>query len=105
MRVREVRATAKVVNETARGKARIPRGVGAYVLRHARIGELLQIHGVDPLTVAHQTGTGLVMDDRAAVVEVHFARNAREARCCEGIRVKSEIPKCPRDRPCTAPWA
>ncbi len=37
----------------------------AYSFRHARISELLQIHGVDPLTVAQQTGTSLVMIERA----------------------------------------
>lgn len=60
----EMREAAKAVNKEARGKARIPPGVGAYAFRHARISELLQIHGVDPLTVAQQTGTGLVMIER-----------------------------------------
>jgi hypothetical protein len=41
--------------------ARIPPGVGAYALRHARISELLQVFDVDPLTVADQTGTSLAM--------------------------------------------
>ncbi len=60
----EMREAAKKVNAEARGKDRIPPGVGAYAFRHARISELLQIHGVDPLTVAQQTGTGLVMVER-----------------------------------------
>jgi integrase len=62
---REVRAAIDKVNEKARGKARIPPGATAYSFRHARISELLQIHGIDPLTVAAQTGTSLAMIERA----------------------------------------
>jgi integrase len=62
---REVRAAVKKHNEKARGRARLPPVVGAYAFRHARISELLQIHGVDPLTVAAQTGTSLVMIEKA----------------------------------------
>jgi integrase len=61
----ELREAAKKVNEKARDKDRIPAGVGAYAFRHARISELLQIHGVDPLTVAAQTGTSLAMIEKA----------------------------------------
>lgn len=39
-----------------------------YSFRHARISELLQLHGIDPLTVAHQTGTSL------QVIEKHYFR-------------------------------
>lgn len=42
----------------------IPDGASAYSFRHARISELLQIHSVDPLTVAHQTGTSIAMIER-----------------------------------------
>ena len=59
------RAAAAKVNEQARGKARIPPEASAYSFRHARISELLQVHGIDPLTVAAQTGTGLRMIERA----------------------------------------
>ena len=52
-------------NNKARGKARIPPGATTYSFRHARISELLQVHGVDPLTVAQQTGTSLAMIERA----------------------------------------
>jgi integrase len=38
---------------------RLPDGASAYSFRHSRISELLQIHGIDPLTVAIQTGTSL----------------------------------------------
>lgn len=62
---REFRAAVKRVNETARGSARIPAGASSYGFRHARISELLQIHAVDPLTVAHQTGTSLAMIEKA----------------------------------------
>ena len=51
-------------NKTAKGAKRIPKGVSAYSFRHARISELLQVHGIDPLTVAHQTGTSLRMIEK-----------------------------------------
>jgi integrase len=62
---REVRAAIAAHNEQARGKDRVPAGIGAYAFRHARISELLQVHGVDPLTVAQQTGTSLAMIEKA----------------------------------------
>lgn len=61
----EFRAAAKAVNVKARGKARIPPGASAYSFRHARISELLQVHGVDPLTVAQQTGTSIAMIEKS----------------------------------------
>lgn len=45
---RQFRAAADKVNEEARGKARIPPQATTYSFRHARISELLQIHGIDP---------------------------------------------------------
>jgi hypothetical protein len=57
-------ATAKV-NEEAGCKDRVPSTASAYSFRHARISELLQVHGIDPLTVAAQTGTSLRMIERA----------------------------------------
>jgi integrase len=65
MWARQVRAAIKAHNKTAKGKERLPVGVGSYAMRHARISELLQIHGVDPLTVAAQTGTSLAMIEKA----------------------------------------
>jgi integrase len=62
---REVRAAVGKYNEAANAKDQLPAGVGAYAFRHARISELLQLHGVDPLTVAHQTGTSLAMIEKA----------------------------------------
>lgn len=65
MWARNVRAAIKAHNKKAKGRQRLPDGVGAYAMRHARISELLQIHGVDPLTVAAQTGTSLAMIEKA----------------------------------------
>lgn len=65
MWARTVRAAVKAHNKKAKGRERLPVGVGAYAMRHARISELLQIHGVDPLTVAAQTGTSLAMIEKA----------------------------------------
>lgn len=59
-----IRKAAAAANETAKPAQRIPTGVSAYSFRHARISELLQVHHIDPLTVAQQTGTGLVMIER-----------------------------------------
>lgn len=60
------------VNANAKGRLRIPiankqkgqAGASAYSFRHARISELLQVHGIDPLTVAHQTGTSVAMIEK-----------------------------------------
>ena len=65
MWARHVRAALKKHNKTARAAKRIPIGASAYSFRHARISELLQIHGVDPLTVAIQTGTSLAMIEKS----------------------------------------
>jgi integrase len=65
MWARQIRAAVAKVNEKARGKTRIPTGATAYSFRHARISELLQLHGIDPLTVAAQTGTSLAMIEKA----------------------------------------
>jgi len=61
---RGIRAAATEANKKAKGAQRIPTGVSAYSFRHCRISELLQIHGVDPLTVAAQSGTSFVMIER-----------------------------------------
>jgi hypothetical protein len=62
---REMRAAIAKHNEEATGRSRISTGAGAYSFRHARISELLQLYGVDPLTVAAQTGTSLAMIEKA----------------------------------------
>ena len=61
---REFRAAAAKANEHLRGPDRITPDASAYSFRHARISELLQIHEVDPLTVASQTGTSLAMIEK-----------------------------------------
>lgn len=61
----QMRAAVAEVNREAKGEARIPPRAGAYSFRHARISELLQVHGIDPLTVAHQTGTSIAMIEKA----------------------------------------
>jgi hypothetical protein len=60
----QVRAAIVLHNKTAQGDTRVPAGASAYSFRHARISELLQVYGVDPLTVAAQTGTSLRMIER-----------------------------------------
>lgn len=62
---RNIRAALAAHNKEAKTKERLPPGATAYAMRHARISELLQLHGVDPLTVAAQTGTSLAMIERA----------------------------------------
>lgn len=61
----EVRTAIAAHNKTARGAERISTDASAYSFRHARISELLQVYGVDPLTVAAQTGTSLRMIELA----------------------------------------
>jgi len=60
-----MRVAIQKVSERARGKAPIPISSGAFSFRHARISGLLQMHGIDPLTVAHQTGTSHAMIEKA----------------------------------------
>jgi integrase len=61
----EFRAAATTANESLRGLDRIPPDASTYSFRHARISELLQIHEIDPLTVASQTGTSLAMIEKS----------------------------------------
>jgi integrase len=61
----EVRSAIAVHNKGAQRETRVPTEASAYSFRHARISELLQVYGVDPLTVAAQTGTSLRMIERA----------------------------------------
>ncbi len=67
-RHRWARATSAAIaeyNRKARGKSRVPPEASAYSFRHSRISELLQVYGIDPLTVAQQTGTSLAMIEKA----------------------------------------
>jgi integrase len=65
MWARQMRAAIAKHNEDAKGKNRVSTKASAYSFRHARISELLQLYGVDPLTVAAQTGTSLAMIEKA----------------------------------------
>ena len=60
----EVRAAVTAYNQSAQRELRVSKGASAYSFRHARISELLQVYGIDPLTVAAQTGTSLRMIER-----------------------------------------
>jgi integrase len=60
-----IRAAVAKVNKKAKGKNRIPPRATAYAFRHARISEMLQVHGFDPVTVAAQTGTSVRMIERS----------------------------------------
>jgi integrase len=60
----EVRTAVSAHNGRAQRELRVARGASAYSFRHARISELLQVYGVDPLTVVAQTGTSLRMIER-----------------------------------------
>ena len=60
----EVRAAIAAHNKDASTERHLPTDASAYSFRHARISELLQVYGVDPLTVAAQTGTSLRMIER-----------------------------------------
>ena len=60
----QVRCSIAAHNKATTGAGRVPTGASAYCFRHARISELLQVYGIDPLTVATQTGTSLRMIER-----------------------------------------
>ena len=62
---RAVNAAILAHNSKAKGKARVPVNSSAYSFRHSRISELLQVYGIDPLTVAQQTGTSIAMLEKA----------------------------------------
>ncbi len=60
-----IRSAATVANKSAaRLSQRVPLHVSAYSFRHSRISELLQVYGVDPLTVAQQCGTSMLMIEK-----------------------------------------
>lgn len=61
----QMRAAIIKYNEAGLDQLPTDRDLGAYVFRHARISEMLQIHGIDPVTVAIQCGTSVVMIERA----------------------------------------
>jgi integrase len=60
-----IRAAANAARaSSARPAQRIPARVSAYSFRHSRISELLQLCGIDPLTVAQQCGTSMLMIEK-----------------------------------------
>jgi integrase len=60
-----IRAAALAANGAFGKSARaIPARVSAYSFRHSRISELLQVYGIDPLTVAQQCGTSMLMIEK-----------------------------------------
>jgi integrase len=60
-----IRAAANAANASSRkASQRIPAHVSAYSFRHTRISELLQLYGIDPLTVAQQCGTSMLMIEK-----------------------------------------
>jgi integrase len=58
------RAAIAAHNRDCAEDKRLPVGTGLYSFRHSRISELLQLHGVDPLTVAKQTGTSVAQIEK-----------------------------------------
>ena len=62
---RHIRKAISAHNQKASADNKIPTTASAYSFRHARISEMLQLHGIDPLTVAAQTGTSLPMIEKS----------------------------------------
>jgi integrase len=66
------------VNSAAKKPAqKIPAGASAYSFRHSRISELLQVYGIDPLTVAQQTGTSIAMIEKSYFKFIASAMRAK----------------------------
>ena len=70
-------------HEKCSTKNRVPTGTSAYSFRHSRISELLQLHGIDPLTVAIQTGTSLLQIERHYYKFIPAALKAKLAAVAE----------------------
>jgi integrase len=81
---REVRSAIASHNK-AEGAVPIPDGASAYSFRHARISELLQIHGIDPLTVAAQTGTSLAVIEKTYFRFIPSAMRAKLAAVRDSV--------------------
>jgi integrase len=56
---------------------RMPQNASAYSFRHSRISEMLQLHGIDPITIAQQTGTSVAMIEK---YYFRFIASAMQAR-------------------------
>lgn len=72
-------------HEKCGSQDRLPAGVSAYAFRHSRISELLQIHGIDPLTVAMQTGTSLQQIEKTYYKFIPSAMKAKLAAVRESV--------------------
>jgi integrase len=85
----EIRAAITGHNKLARSAERISPEASAYSFRHARISELLQVYGVDPRTVAAQTGTSLRMIERTYF---KFIRSAMLEKLAN-LQARSRVPQ------------
>jgi integrase len=81
---RRIRETIAAHNKDTEPEESVPIEASAYSFRHARISELLQVHGVDPLTVAKQTGTSLAMLELAYFKFIPSALHDKLAAIKEG---------------------
>jgi integrase len=59
-----MREAIKAFHAKCQPRNRLPEGASAYSFRHSRISELLQLHGIDPVTVAVQTGTSVAQIEK-----------------------------------------
>jgi hypothetical protein len=77
---RRVRAAIeKHNNATEKEVDKIPELASAYSFRHTRISELLQVHNIDPITVAQQTGTSVAMIEKTYLKFIATAMRAKLA--------------------------
>jgi integrase len=75
---RRVRAAVDRHNSNVEADGdRVPQDSSAYSFRHSRISEMLQLHGIDPITVAQQTGTSVAMIEK---YYFRFIASAMQAR-------------------------
>lgn len=75
---RRVRAAVDRYNSNVEtDDEKVPEGASAYSFRHSRISEMLQLHGIDPITVAQQTGTSVAMIEK---YYFRFIASAMQAR-------------------------
>ncbi|MEP7246938.1 MAG: site-specific integrase [Gammaproteobacteria bacterium] len=74
-----LRTALKRYHKKCKPSDRLPAGVSAYAFRHSRISELLQVHGIDPLTVAVQTGTSLMQIEKVYYKFIASAMRAKLA--------------------------
>ena len=77
---RRVRAAVDRLNSSVKdGSEKLPEEASAYSFRHSRISELLQVHSIDPVTVAQQTGTSVVMIEKTYFKFIPSAMRAKLA--------------------------